>query len=247
MGLALGHAIKKSHLRTLVMHDSGLKDTACVSAISAGCAECSFLHSVSFKSNEIGPLAAEWVCQLLEQDTSITCLDMRSNILADQGTMSIAPTLANPTTHLTKLVLFDNRIRKAGSVALFTALKGNQYLKSLDVSANPIGCPISMETLKDMLTVNTTLESLFLWKIGLQDEGLIALSEGLSVNNALKRVELRSNTITVAGLLALRLEHILQKAYMTYLRLCYGSHSVYFRFFSQPSTKNQQVHIQSYG
>ena len=62
--------------------------------------------------------------------------------------------------------------------------------------------------LKDLLSVNSTMESIFLWKTGLNDQGIIALAEGLVENHNLKRLELRNNDFTAAGLMALRYAYV---------------------------------------
>ena len=66
----------------------------------------------------------------------------------------------------------------AQAISIFIALKQNKYLQSLDLSANSVGSVTAMLVLKELLSVNTALESIFLWKTELSDEGIIALAEG---------------------------------------------------------------------
>ena len=204
MAAHFGHAVGKSKLRTLIMHRAGLKDSVTLAAITRGCGECDSLSSLSFKSNEIATTAAsDSIATLMGRVTNVACFDLRCNKLKDQGLMRIAPALANTDSNLTKLVMYDNQIGDAGAIAVFMALRKNVSLKSIDFSANAIGTTVVMTAFKEMLMVNTTLESVFFWKTGLRDEGLVALAEGLVENKSIKRLELRNNAITVAGLMAL--------------------------------------------
>ena len=99
--------------------------------------------------------------------------------------------------------MYDNEMGHAGACALFLSLRDNQTLLSLDLSSNTVATDTAMALFKDLLTVNHTLESVFLWKTGLEDGGAVALAEGLAENRGIKRLELRSNAMTAAGLMAL--------------------------------------------
>jgi hypothetical protein len=75
-----------------------------------------------------------------------------------------------------------------------------------------------MEAVKFALLVNTGLQSLFFWGIGMHNEGgllsfisfllmckgSIVLAEALTENHTLFRIELRNNSIGLAGILAFR-------------------------------------------
>lgn len=204
MAAHFGYAVSKSKLRTLIIHRAGLKSGTSLSSIILGCADCQSLSSLSLKSNEIGqPSGVESVGELLDRVTNLACLDMRCNNLTDQSVMLIAPSLVNPSSHLAKLVLYANKITHAGAIALFVSLRQNKRLQYLDLSANDIGTATAMAVFKEMVQVNRSLESIFLWKIGLDDQGVVALSEGLVENTSVKRLELRNNSISAGGLMAL--------------------------------------------
>ena len=63
-----------------------------------------------------------------------------------------------------------------------------------------------MGALKSSLVNNETLQNLFLWNVDLRDDGAVVLAELLAENRALRRLELRQNSIGMAGLLAIRCE-----------------------------------------
>ena len=61
---------------------------------------------------------------------------------------------------------------------------------------------LQMDELKRFLMINLKIVNLFLWKIGMGDNGSIILGEALAENRSLKRVEVRNNALTVTGYLA---------------------------------------------
>jgi len=110
----LSHAIGKSRLQTLIMHSAGLKNTSNLGLLVAGCTSCMSLMNLSLKTNEISAASGEVVVGLVERDTNLASLDLRSNNLQDLGVITFAPAFTNPAAKLTTLNLFQNGIGHAG-------------------------------------------------------------------------------------------------------------------------------------
>jgi Ran GTPase-activating protein (RanGAP) involved in mRNA processing and transport len=174
----------------------------CLKPIVAGLLVCSHISEVSMKSNDIPASSAHILLGLLQQECVVETLDLRSNKLGNAGVTTLATKLSR-NRRIVKLVLFDNGISKDGGIALFMALRSNNTLSSLDLSQNEIGLPETLEHLKRLLICNSTIENLFLWNVGIQDHGAIILGEGVAENESLKRLELRNNSLSAIGLMAL--------------------------------------------
>eukprot|EP00037_Helgoeca_nana_P013306 m.122415 g.122415 ORF g.122415 m.122415 type:complete len:756 (-) comp21952_c0_seq1:32-2299(-) len=199
---AFKEAIASCKLKTLIMHCCNLKVAKCLKPIVAGLLVCSHISEVSMKSNDIPASSAHILLGLLQQECVVETLDLRSNKLGNAGVTTLATKLSR-NRRIVKLVLFDNGISKDGGIALFMALRSNNTLSSLDLSQNEIGLPETLEHLKRLLICNSTIENLFLWNVGIQDHGAIILGEGVAENESLKRLELRNNSLSAIGLMAL--------------------------------------------
>ncbi|CAE6436311.1 unnamed protein product, partial [Rhizoctonia solani] len=133
----------------------------------------------------------------------LTSLDLKSNDVRG-GVSYIAQVLKRNRT-LKTLNLSDNRIDVQGLVQLAEALKYNSTLTWLDLSSNPCSSPSleGIHVLRNALTLNTTLHYLSLSSTGLTPQGAIALAEFIPDFPALQHLDLTSNTLDVAGVLAL--------------------------------------------
>ncbi|EUC60325.1 protein phosphatase 1 regulatory subunit 37, putative [Rhizoctonia solani AG-3 Rhs1AP] len=133
----------------------------------------------------------------------LVSLDLKSNDVRG-GVSYIAQVLKRNRT-LKTMNLSDNRIDVQGLVQLAEALKYNSTLTSLDLSNNPCSSPSleGIHVLRNALTLNTTLHYLSLSSTGLTPQGAIALAEFIPDFPALQHLDLTSNTLDVAGVLAL--------------------------------------------
>ncbi|XP_042358927.1 leucine-rich repeat-containing protein 74A-like [Plectropomus leopardus] len=167
----------------------------------------------------MGPLGAKAVAVVLQNDNTISNLELEDNALKAEGTrylMEMLQTnisiqslnLSNNQLHLegadmVSKMLKDNynikSIKLSGndfddSAAKYfaDALKGDFVLKELDLSHNNF-CDTGGEHLGQILATNLGIEVLNLSWNQLRMSGAVALSAGLKVNSTLKQLELSRN------------------------------------------------------
>ncbi|CAG8583038.1 3136_t:CDS:10 [Gigaspora rosea] len=107
---------------------------------------------------------------------------------------------------LKELHLSENRIDFKGLIFIADGVKHNCHLDLLDISRNPVGGPSveGVTSLRNALSLNTTLKKLFLSNTQLSTEGAIALAEYLPETKSLVHLDLTSNLgIDIAGVMAL--------------------------------------------
>ncbi|MDF2965852.1 MAG: FBox-LRR protein [Rickettsiaceae bacterium] len=125
--------------------------------------------------------------EALEKNTSITSLDLSSNVLKDYGVERLAKVLANNSclTKLTHLNLSNNEITSEGASKLLNVLADKLTIKSLDISDNEVDKSF-YETLAKCLEKNTSLQHLGLSKM----DGLDKLLGAQQANASLKSLTL---------------------------------------------------------
>lgn len=174
------------------------------------------LKNLSLCGNRISYLSAPAIASLLTGEStdnetpsltsSLIFLDLSMNQLRNQGIEHLLEPLSSPYLRLRELKLSQNGIDELAMSRLFTALKSNRRLLSLDLSNNSVGGP-SIEgiiSLKDCLTLNHSIRSIFLSNTSLGSEGAVALAEMLPETKTLTRLDLSQNpSVSYAGLLAL--------------------------------------------
>lgn len=100
-------------------------------------------------------------------------------------------------------MLWNNAFGTCGVKGLATGLSTNACLQILDLGGNPVGG--SVLELKDALCSNTTLHTLGLANASLCEEGGVAMAEVVEGNGTIMRLDLRRNTLGLAGLMAIHL------------------------------------------
>ncbi|KAG9092887.1 hypothetical protein FRC07_011573, partial [Ceratobasidium sp. 392] len=133
----------------------------------------------------------------------LVVLDLKGNDLRG-GVSYIAQVLKRNRT-LRSLNLSENKVEVQGLVVLAEALKYNSTLTSLDLSNNLCSSPSldGIHALRNALTLNTTLRHISLSGTLLNSQGAIAIAEFLPDFPALQHLDLTSNSLDVAGVLAL--------------------------------------------
>ncbi|KAI8799418.1 hypothetical protein BJ742DRAFT_846016 [Cladochytrium replicatum] len=130
-------------------------------------------------------------------------LDLRGNDLR-HGIAVLASAIAHSDT-LRELHLRDNKMDPATFVTLCEALRTNQFLRTLDVSMNPVfGSNMAgVVALKDALAANHRLTELNLSNTGLSSEGAVTLAEALPLVTTLEKLDITHNPVEIAGALAI--------------------------------------------
>jgi len=125
-------------------------------------------------------------------------LDLSSEKIDALKATILAEVLETNTT-LEKLSLCDCNINDAVLNILLKALAKHPSLRHLDLAGNMIGV-LGAKMLAEMLVENDILEELWLFRnYAICDEGVEALSKGLSKNNSLKLLKLENIGMTYVG------------------------------------------------
>ena len=158
--------------------------------------------------------------EALENNNTVTTLDLGGSNIGDKGAEALAKALKNNNT-VTILNLWDNNIGVEGAKALSEALENNEIVTALYLAGNNIGDEGAKALTKSFNTVTTldlggsnigdkgaealakalknnkTVTTLYLGENNIGDEGAKALSEALENNNTVTILDLRENNIGV--------------------------------------------------
>ena len=131
------------------------------------------------------------------QNSTLTKLNLSSNLIGSEGAISLANALKQNTT-LKTLLLRNNQIGPEGTIALANTLKQNKSLIKLQLNSNNIGME-GAHALSSALRNNTTLTTLELYNNGIKSEGATTLANALKQNTTLTALNLNSNQIGDEG------------------------------------------------
>jgi Ran GTPase-activating protein (RanGAP) involved in mRNA processing and transport len=142
---------------------------------------------------------------LLEKTTNLKRFGIIDNPISDAGAVWVAQALQNNAT-ITELDLTDCHFAKkpswlapkTGTTELATVLKNTLTLTSLKLAGNMIQ-PKSIKEFVEGLKTNKTLTYLDLSNNQIADEGMIHISNGLQTNKTLEILLLGNNGITDKG------------------------------------------------
>jgi hypothetical protein len=119
------------------------------------------LTSLDLGVNNIGDEGARSLAAALDNNASLTSLSLWYNNIGDEGARALAAALDNNAA-LTSLFLYNNNIGDEGARALAAALDNNATLTSLDLAGNNIGADIQ-NLVGDRLRVNKLVPQVALW------------------------------------------------------------------------------------
>jgi len=227
----LGRALAASSCRLqLLILDQVDIDVKGLSALAEGLSNNTSLMSLRLGENELGPRAAIVLAAILRRNRTLTSLDLRDNKLGDTGAQALASALVMNES-LRCLVLWNNHIGPNGVIAMAeplaaadassaderntaTGCTSRSVIEILDLGGNSIGVS-GLEALREALVRNRTLHTLGLANSRLGDAGGIELAGIVEGNAYLQRLDLRRNSLQVAGLIAIHLamktNHVLQE------------------------------------
>ena len=159
------------------------------------------VESVEVLFSGIDDEGAKLLADALQQNRTLTSLNLAGNQIGDEGAKALAEALTQNRT-LTSLSLGANNIGAEGVKALADALKQNRTLTNLDLGANNIGAEGAKE-MAGALQQNRTLTSLDLGNNEIGDEGAKVLADALKQNRTLTNLNLDYNSIGAEGAKAL--------------------------------------------
>ena len=108
-------------------------------------------------------------------------IDGNHTIGEDEQLYSI---LINPSTMLEELNMFDTALSSRAAIALFSAVKNNNKLKTIRIENNNITDDAS-DAITSALEKNSSLVTLWMFRNPLSDEALVKIVNGLKVNYTL--------------------------------------------------------------
>ena len=170
-----------------------------------------YLAGCDFDGESMRQLVDEW-----QHDAAVEAIWLKRNQLSLSGAQQVARLLSSETCGRLRILDVDNTgLLDEGAIAVFEALKENQSVRHLYISANGLGPEAARSAADYLQHVRAKyprvkgLRSLFMSVNRFGDEGAILLAGALSHQPHLKRLVLASNRIESAGVVALAsaLEH----------------------------------------
>ncbi|XP_040415008.1 leucine-rich repeat-containing protein 74A isoform X2 [Cygnus olor] len=192
----------------------------------------SYLYALRLSGNSFGEEAASCLAEALMGNYQVKKLDLSHNEFSEKGGQLLGQMLAKMShamtwwviqktglraswlVHLLTLIstasnmaleildLSWNHLKRKGTAALGTGLRGNGALKILNLSWNSIGNE-GAQALGEALKVNSALVHLDISNNQINNEGAKKLCRGLEVNGKLKVLKMANNPLTVEGASAL--------------------------------------------
>ncbi|CAG8746539.1 3938_t:CDS:10, partial [Dentiscutata erythropus] len=205
----LGPGVRRSNLRYLSLRYNRINSSGAV-WIGVMLRDYDTLN-LRIDDEPLSPVHSEFDEQVeIQAETSrirksgLKILDVTGNDIRS-GVQYISQALRRNKS-LKELHLSENRIDFKGLIFIADGVKHNCHLELLDISRNPVGGPSieGVTSLRNALSLNTTLKILFLSNTQLSTEGAIALAEYLPETKSLVHLDLTSNPdIDIAGVMAL--------------------------------------------
>ncbi|XP_028398669.1 protein phosphatase 1 regulatory subunit 37-like [Dendronephthya gigantea] len=148
---------------------------------------------------------ASTLSAMLRSNSTLQLLDVRNNMLQDQGTQHLCDGLAQQkSSGVRTLVLWNNQITRTGMISMANLLATTQNIQTLNIGHNRLGND-GIRNLQIGLLKNRSLLRLGLLNTKITAEGAVALAEYVADTRTLLRLDLRENDLFVGGLMALTL------------------------------------------
>lgn len=155
--------------------------------------------------NFLVPSDASILSAMLKSNSTLQLLDVRNNMLQDQGLMHLCDGLHQQTVcGIKTLVLWNNQITRIGMVPLANLMAVNTNIQTLNIGHNRLGND-GIRNLQIGLLKNKSILRLGLLNTKITAEGAVALAEYIADTRSLLRLDLRENDLFVGGLMALTL------------------------------------------
>ncbi|KAF9969429.1 NACHT, LRR and PYD domains-containing protein 3, partial [Modicella reniformis] len=195
---------KACNIRRLNLSHNDINDVGCISI--AKIINVTRLAHLDLSFNNISDWGASTILAAFEgNQPPLRDINMEANPLSFAGGVDICKILALPQSHITHLDLRGAKVTDVGIPYLAEALKSHQCSIA---SLNLYDCQLTdagIMKLAIKLSVNRSLRVLGLGCNCIGDLGVLALSQGLRMNNTLEELDLSENDMALsrAGLNAL--------------------------------------------
>ena len=160
------------------------------------------LTKFCLRGNNIEDEALGEITAALSDYSYLKSLDVSENMLIQSGGCnSLGAIIRSAALHLERLFLFENNFGDEDLQTLVAALTNTSSLRLLDVSCNPSITATGLRVLSRLFCSACPLETLFLDKMNIGDDGAEALADGLMGNSTLKHLVITPDSagITRAG------------------------------------------------
>jgi hypothetical protein len=144
---------------------------------------------------DVNSVSARCLAKAMWLNNTITCLDLSSNDLSDHAGSYLARMLKRNTT-LKKLELDNNNLGKLSCIAFSESLAINNTLIYLSLDSNPLCTEdgiAAFTSFTEALSVNRSLKSLNLWRIGAGVVGGALISRNVLKNPQLLFCDVNHN------------------------------------------------------
>jgi Leucine-rich repeat (LRR) protein len=198
---------RNTSVQRLDVSGNVLDDLAAANALRELLRRNKTITGLCIDNNDFGSNVAVMRCIAdgFRTNKTLQVLDLSCCELDDQGLSILAESLGQQKRGLVKLSLCENQITCTGLRALVdNATAALSNVTHLDLSANPVldeGATFLAEALR--LQTLPSLNYLHLMDCHISDDGLAALMSALEENETLEFLDLKGNTFSVQGYLAL--------------------------------------------
>ena len=177
------------------------------------------LEKLDLSRCKITATGAKVLADGLRGNSSIKQLNLNLNSVGDSGVGFLAQSIGSTALEILELTVCD--ITATGAKALADELRGNEHLKVLELQFNAIG-DVGSSHLAEVLRT-TRLEKLQLFRCGIGDEGIAAISSALTKNPSLTYLGIAGNSAVHYGLYVLAQE-LARNTRLSEIELCTESH-----------------------
>uniref|UniRef100_A0A8C2J608 NLR family, CARD domain containing 3 n=1 Tax=Cyprinus carpio TaxID=7962 RepID=A0A8C2J608_CYPCA len=181
---------KECHIQMLSLADNSISSKG-IKPLSRALLVNRTLTTLDLRGNNIGAKGAKTLCEALKMNQVLVSVNLQNNHIEDEGARALAEVLQS-NRKLTTLNVQKNGIGPEGVKKIGEALKKNETLQDLN----------SLQMIQSM-NVNELLIGLShvssLQSNSVSDRGIKALSHALQSNQGLSCLNLRENSIGVAG------------------------------------------------
>ena len=160
------------------------------------------VQSLQLQWNLLGSEGAAALVPGISATKFLRFVDLTGNELEEEGAIALSAGIKENKS-IQSLVIPENQIGNEGVIVIAHALKHNTTLQTLDVSNNNIFEEGAMFLAGVLETQNKTIVEVRLTGNCLRNEGAVALAKAVAVHPVLEHLELRNCVIDDEGIIAL--------------------------------------------